>query len=233
MTFYSRTRKCLRQFILRYFGEYAPDWCGTCYNCLHHFEEVDVAPEARNILRCVAETGQRFGAGVVAAVLCGAENEKIRKFGLERIGSYGALGGLTQEEVRERIRFLLDEGILVSSEGPYPVLQFGERAEDVAHSDSPLLMRAAKTERPEAAGGRSVREPDEALFGRLRALRAALARQQGVPAYAVFTDKTLREMAADKPRTMQALLAVGGVGTVKAQRYGARFLEEIGTFERE
>ena len=230
MVFYCRTRGCLRQFILRYFGEKAPDWCGGCYNCLHHFEEVDVAPEARRIVRCVAETGQRFGAGMIAAVLCGADNERIQKFRLHRCGSYGVLGGMTQEAVRERIRFLVEEGILVQTEGEYPILQCGERAEDVAYGDSPLIMRAALREKPAV---RRSREPDEALFQHLRTVRASLARAQGVPAYAVFSDRTLREMAASKPGTRQELLAVPGVGDVKARRYGQRFLREIAAFSEE
>ena len=80
MTAYCRTQRCLRQYLLQYFGEFASDYCGACYNCLHNFEEVDVSREAQIIVRCVAELGQHFGVGVVAETLCGADTEKIRKF---------------------------------------------------------------------------------------------------------------------------------------------------------
>nr|WP_326185041.1 DNA helicase RecQ [uncultured Oscillibacter sp.] len=234
MTGYCRTRRCLRQYILQYFGEFAPDYCGTCYNCLHNFEEVDVGREARAIVACVEELNQAFGVGLVAETLCGAETEKVRKYHLDRERSYGALSGLTQKEVRERIRFLLDEGVLTLSPGQYPVVRLGERAEDIARNGPSLIMKTVREERPAVSRGSASAEldgPAAELFQNLRALRAKIARMQGVPAYVVFTDKTLREMALARPRTMEELRAVSGVGGAKAGRYGKAFLAEIEAFE--
>ncbi len=230
MTGYCRTRRCLRQHILHYFGEAAPDYCGTCYNCLHNFEEVEVGREAQAIVRCIAETGQHFGVGVVAETLCGADTDRVRKYRMERESSYGALANFTQKAVRERIRFLLDEGILTLSPGQYPVLLLGERAEDIARNGPALYMKTVKEERPAAVGRSADVELDSRqmeLFGRLRALRAAIARRQGVPAYVVFSDKTLRELAVRQPGTLQAFREIGGVGDAKARRYGQAFLDEI------
>ena len=231
MTGYCRTKRCLRQYILQYFGELAPDYCGTCYNCLHNFEEVDVSAEARAILRCVMETGQCFGVGLIAEVLCGADTDKVRKYNMEREDTYGLLRNLTQAEVRERIRFLIDEGILVLTSGPYPVLQRGDRAEEVWQETPSLFMRRQKRERPvenrRAAETAAMDSEDEALFNRLRALRAQLARRQGVPAYVVFSDKTLRELAIRRPRNLRELRSISGVGDAKASRYGEAFLTEI------
>ena len=235
MTFYCRTRRCLRQYILNYFGQSAPDYCGACYNCLHNFQEIDVGEDARAILRCVAETGQRFGAGLIAAVLCGGENEKIRRYRLERERTYGALAALSQREVQDRIRFLVDEHILELTDGQYPVLRCGERAEDVAYSDGPLMMKAVREERPAADRRRAEDSPlterQQALFQRLREERAHLARLRGVPAFVIFSDKTLREMAAAQPRDLRQLQNVGGVGSFKAEQYGAQFLEIISDFQ--
>ena len=234
MAGYCRTRRCLRQYILEYFGESAPEYCGTCYNCLHNFREVEVSREAQAIVRCIAETGQHFGAGVIAETLCGADTDRVRKYHMEREASYGALRELSQKAVRERIRFLLDEGILTLSPGQYPVLLLGERAEDIARNAPALYMRTAEEERPAAASRRQIPAELEGgqaeLFGRLRALRAQIARRQGVPAYVVFSDKTLREMAVVQPRTSAELRAVSGVGDAKASRYGEAFLREIGNF---
>ena len=233
MTGYCRTRRCLRQYILQYFGEFAPDYCGTCYNCLHNFEEVDVGREARAIVACVEELNQAFGVGLVAETLCGAETEKVRKYHLDRERSYGALSGLTQKEVRERIRFLLDQGVLELSPGQYPVLRLTERAEDVMYGESTLQMKTLREDRsaPARRAAAGELEGDAAeLFGRLRALRAQLARRQGVPAYVVFSDKTLREMAISRPRTTTELRAVSGVGSAKAERYGRDFLTVIQDF---
>ena len=233
MTGYCRTRHCLRQYILQYFGEFAPDYCGTCYNCLHNFEEVEVSREARCIVACVAELNQAFGVSVVAETLCGAETDKVRKYHLDRERSYGALKDLTQKEVRERIRFLLDEGVLTLSIGQYPVLRLGERAEDVALNGPAMYMKSVKDQRP-AAGRKPV--PTELdsrqaeLFERLRTLRAGIARRQGVPAYVVFSDKTLRELAVVQPRNLEEFRTVSGVGDAKASRYGKAFLAEIEAF---
>ena len=228
MVGYCRTRRCLRQYILQYFGETAPDTCDTCWNCLHNFEEVDIGREARAILRCVMETGQHFGVSVIAETLCGAESDKVRKYHMDEEATYGLLRDMSQKEVRDRIRFLIDEGVLALSPGPYPVVLLGERAEDAVLGG--LYMRTVKEERP------SVRRPvpeeldgaQAELFGRLRALRARLARRQGVPAYAVFSDKTLRELAVVRPRTLEELKSVSGIGDAKARKYGKQVLEEIG-----
>ncbi|WP_298018486.1 DNA helicase RecQ [uncultured Dysosmobacter sp.] len=234
MAGYCRTRHCLRQYILQYFGESAPDCCGTCYNCLHNFEEVDVGREARTIVACVAELNQAFGVGIVAETLCGAETDKVRKYHLDRERSYGALRELPQKEVRERIRFLLDEGILTLSPGQYPVVRLGERAEDIVRNGPALWMKTVRDQRPAPSRKEAPGEldgPAAELFGRLRALRAGIARRQGVPAYVVFTDKTLREMALCRPGSLQELQAVSGVGAAKAERYGRQFLAEISAFE--
>ena len=228
---YCRTRRCLRQYILQYFGESAPDYCGTCYNCLHNFEEVDISREAKLIVRCISETGQCFGAGVIAETLCGAVTDKVRKYHMDRESTYGALRELTQAEVRERIRCLMEEGVLEASSGPYPVLRLTEKAEDVVYGAAPLLMRSDRKEQPAVRPVPTELEGEDAeLFRRLRALRTKAARFQGIPAYMVFSDKTLREMAVRRPATMAQLRAVGGVGSAKAERYGRQFLEEIQNF---
>ena len=235
MTGYCRTRHCLRQHILQYFGEFAPDYCGACYNCLHNFEEVDVGREAQAIIRCVSELNQAFGVTIVSETLCGAETDKVRKYHLDREQSYGALRDLTQKEIRERIRFLLDEGILTLSPGQYPVVRLGEGAEDVLRNGPALMMKTVREERPAArrSAPAELDGPAAELFQRLRAVRARTARIQGVPAYVVFTDKTLREMALSRPRTMAEFRAVSGVGDTKASRYGKVFLAEIEAFEGE
>ncbi len=224
MTGYCRTRHCLRQYILRYFGQQAGDECGCCYNCLHNFEAVDISREARYIVACVRELREAFGVGTVAETLCGAETDRVRKYHLDREPSYGALRELSQREVRERVRFLADEGILAITDGQYPVVRLGERAETVA-SDERLFMRTIREERPAVrAMPDRLDEEQEELFQKLRRLRAQVARVQGVPAYVVFSDKTLRELAVVRPASMEEFRAVSGVGDARAARYGKRFL---------
>lgn len=234
MAGYCGTRRCLRQYILEYFGERAPEHCDACYNCLHNFQEVDVSAEARAILRCVAQTGQHFGIGVITETLCGADTDKVRKYHMDQEPGYGVLRDFTQKEVRERIQFLLDEGILALSGGPYPVLELGERSAEIGEDGGPLTMRMLREDWPapvKKAVQAELDGPAAELFQRLRALRARIARMQGVPAYVVFTDKTLREMALTRPADLRAFQAVSGVGASKAERYGRQFLAEIAAFE--
>ena len=234
MTGYCATRRCLRGYILAYFGEAAPEECGTCANCLRTHRDIEVGREARIILGCIHRTGGHFGAAVIIETLCGADTEKVRKYHMDREPDYGALGSLTQGEVRERIDFLLDEGDLRLSTGPYPVLEVTEKGLETLGDQREMWMRTFRSDRsaPDrraAASGELDGEAAE-LFRRLRARRAKLARLQGVPAYVVFSDKTLREMALTRPGSMEELLEVGGVGEGKARRYGQSFLREIAAF---
>lgn len=231
MAGYCRTRRCLRQYILSYFGEAAPESCGTCANCLRTHQDVEVGREARIILGCIHRTGGHFGAAVITETLCGADTEKVRKYHMDREPDYGALGSLTQGEVRERLNYLLDEGYLKPSTGPYPVLEMTERGMDALGDQREMWMRTFRSDhsapqRRAAVSGELEGEAAE-LFSRLRSLRVRLARLQGVPAYVVFSDKTLREMALTRPGSMEELLEVGGVGEGKARRYGQAFLREI------
>ena len=235
MTFYSRTRNCLRQFILQYFGEHAPGYCGNCYNCLHNFEEQDISPQARTILRCVADTGQHFGISLIAAVLSGSEDQRVQRYRLDREPTYGVLSGLTQRELQERIRFLIDEDILAVTEGQYPILKLTAKAKDLLEGEGTVRMKVAQKapartpEKPKAAFVKLDADQMD-LLERLKAVRAALARQQGVPAFVIFSDKTLREMAALLPRSRQELMNVSGIGDYKADKYGGAFLEVIREF---
>lgn len=190
--------------------------------------------EARIILGCIHRTGGHFGAAVIAETLCGADTEKVRKYHMDREPDYGALSRFTQGETRERMNFLVDEEYLRTSTGPYPVLELTGKGLEALGDQRELWMRTFRSDRsaPDrraAASGELEGEAAE-LFARLRSLRARLARLQGVPAYVVFSDKTLREMALTRPGSMEELLEVGGIGEGKARRYGQAFLREIAAF---
>ena len=237
MTFYCRSQSCLRQFILRYFGEQAPGYCGNCCNCLHNFEEQDVSRPAQLILRCVEDTGQHFGVTLIAAVLNGSSDERVQRYRLDREPTYGALSSLTQREIQECIRFLVDREILSLTAGQYPTLQLTARAREVMAGEEPLRMKVLRQASPKEKAPRpayvKLSGRQQELLERLKVLRASLARKQGVPAFVIFSDKTLREMAGVMPQSQQALLEIGGVGSYKADKYGAAFLEEIRSFAQE
>lgn len=229
MAAYSTTTGCLRRFILHYFGEDLPADCGSCSNCKAGWEEVDITRAARAILDAVDECSGRFGASTIADLLCGKESDRVLRWSLDRKRTFGCLSGQPVREVREQIRLLVEERYLVSSQGDYPVLSLGPRAKEAVSGGQVTMRRRIVPSRPAAAGRQvpSGAPLDEALFQQLRELRAQLARQKSLPAYVIFTDRTLREMAAQKPTTLAEMAHISGVGSRKLDQYGQDFLQII------
>ena len=229
MVDYCKGRTCLRQFLLRYFGENAPDRCGNCSVCLAQPQEAEGGADGLAILRCVEDTGERYGASLIAAVLSGSEDQRIQERRLDRQETYGMLSNLSQQELRRRIRDLVDDGALTTSGGEYPVLRLTARGHR-------LLGTAPERKRREAAPRPAYRKltgHQGELLDRLKILRTDLAQRQGVPPFVIFSDKTLRAMAAVMPTDRAELLTVEGVGSFKADKYGEAFLAEIAAFAEE
>ena len=263
MTGYCLTTACLRATILRYFGEDPegepvsdqldassscleagkPRNCNNCSNCAGNIDAVDVTLTARAIMRCVHELRGRYGKGLVADVLRGSTNEKVRQFGLDRARTYGILDE-SSATIKEIIELLVVDDYLEISEGRYPLVGLGPRARQAATDEFRLYMkRTVKPlkERPsKSAKGASARalgssktaatletDAQRDLFERLRVLRKRIADEEGVPPYVVFSDAALRGMCVTLPATDDEFLAVSGVGNVKLQRYGRAFMAEI------
>ena len=245
---YCVTCGCLREYLLRYFGEECEAdgsvSCGNCGNCEGGFERVDVTDEARAIMRCVQELRGEWGKGMVADVLRGSKSEKVSSFGLDRANAYGTLSHASAAHVKDVIELLVAGRYLDISEGKFPKVGFGPNFRAAAAPGFSLLMKriARKSGRAGAGGGhafgssgtRGTRGTGAAadgapgeLFERLRALRKQLASEQGIAPYMVFSDATLRDMCARLPQTEDEFLEVNGVGQTKLLRYGEAFLAEI------
>ncbi|MDR2176167.1 MAG: DNA helicase RecQ [Synergistaceae bacterium] len=240
---FCNTSRCLRAHILNYFGETADGElpaggnCGACGSCVSAGEKTDITLDAKKILSCVyrmeERTGRRFGISLLIDVLRGSQKEQIRALDLDTISTWGLMKQRGREELREIVGFLAADGWLRLSEGEYPVLSFTEKTLPFLKGKETLLMRRhTPPERPEqnaSLGGRQKRAaPEEtppALFSRLRALRRELADAQRVPPYIVFSDAVLYELCAALPENEEELLSIPGVGQVKLEKYGARFLE--------
>lgn len=235
MTFYATTNDCLRGFILRYFGETPPGYCGRCGNCDTKFETADVTLDAQKILSCVARMKERFGATLVVEVLRGSKSERVRELGLDTLSTYG-ISDKSAHALRAIIEFLVQEGYLERSDGSYAVLRLTPRARDVLGGAQTLHMKLAKEKAPSeertaaARGKRMVPDGREALYTALRALRHEIATEQGVPSFVVFSDSTLIDMCSRLPHTPAQFLDVSGVGETKLRRYGDRFLRAIADF---
>ncbi len=231
MTFYCHTNECLRNYMLRYFGEKSPGYCGNCINCLTQFEERDITRIARHIIGCVDSSGERYGLVVVLDAVHGNDTEKVRRYHLDENDYYGSESDKSVRYLRQVADFLLLNEYLLQSDDRYSVLQVGPKAGVVMARQETVTMKIPKEKEPavrRAKGGKAVYDAeDPRLFEALRALRAKIARTQSVPPYVVFSDKTLKEMCAKKPRTKAEMLEISGVGEVKFKKYGQAFLEEI------
>ena len=234
---YCTTSDCLRAYILNYFGEYGRGDCGNCSNCQKEFEELDVTAEALKILECIREMGQRFGMNMVVGALRGAETAKLREYNVSRHRMYGALRGWSEEEVRGVIGLLLTEGLLAQTKDKYALLKFTEKTGDLADGERHIVLKRAKQTAGEkegvrtgAAAGRKsdiLNSKGLALFELLRQLRTEIAREENVPPYVVFADKTLMDMCIRLPADKQEMRMVSGVGESRCARYGKRFLDKI------
>ncbi|MEG1426372.1 MAG: RQC domain-containing protein, partial [Oscillospiraceae bacterium] len=234
MTFYCHTNSCLRAYILRYFGEESPIFCGNCFNCNHTFEELDITLAAQKILSCIKRTGERYGVKMIVDILRGSKGERLLRLGLQTQTTYGLLRELSESQLRDVIHFLILEGFLGITDTEYPSLFLGSRAVEVLSSRIPLSVKLAKeTEKIEKKTKASSMAPQgqhPRLLAQLRALRVTLAAAQHVPAYIVFTNAALEDMCAKLPRTPAEFSEVSGVGKAKLEKYGAAFLAAISTY---
>lgn len=239
MTYYCFTNDCLRDYILRYFGEYGSGYCGNCANCRTQFEDVDITETAVRILQCVESSRQRYGVNVILDTLRGAKTEKLRKNGMTENALYGTEAESSMPRLRKILNHLLLTGYLVTTNDEYAVLKITEKAAELLDGSNRITMKMAKEqERQKTEGKTSPRKKSavsdveldreqETLFERLRALRMEIAREEHVPPYIVFSDKSLTHMCILKPKTENELRKVSGVGAYKAEKYGERFLECI------
>jgi len=235
MTFYSTTTDCLRSFILRYFGERSPNYCGRCSNCNTVFEDVDVTVEAQKIVSTVYRLEQRnkhFGKMMIIDILRGSKNKKISGASLDTLSTYGLCSGTGVHRLRNVIDYLIDNGYL-AVEGDYSVVTWTEKTRGLVSKENPVRIQI-KLPRDRDEGEKEKHSAlykdertDNALFGMLREKRAMIAAEQRVPAYIIFTDAALRDMCRKRPRTLEAFLDVNGVGRRKMEQYGRIFVDII------
>ena len=240
MTFYCFTSECLRDYILRYFGEYGRTYCGNCRNCLTEFQDVDVTEEVKVILNLVVSSGQRYGVQAVVDAAHGSDSAKVRQFRLSENPYYGVLKDRTIVRLRQILNDLLVKEYLWLTPGDYLVLKLREKGRQfLQEKDSPQIFlklpkEQEKTETKQKAQKKraveDVKYPE--LFEILRQHRYQLAQKAHIPPYIIFSDKTLREMSTYLPVNREEMLAINGVGNSKYEKYGKAFENLIQDFIR-
>lgn len=220
---YCHTTHCLRQSILEYFGEKdLPENCGNCTNCTQDYEQVDMTIEAQKIFSCIVRMKQQYGIKLVASVLKGSQNKRIRELRLDQLSTYGIMREMTLAAISDLINILAAEDYIYTTTGQYPVVKLKQKAVPVLKSQAQVILRMPS--RSQAT------QEDSQLFQALCALRQQIARKEQVPPYVIFHDLTLREMSAHLPTDDYSMLAISGVGEIKMQKYGQLFMELIQTF---
>ena len=236
---YCKTTACLRGYILEYFGEPHAATCGNCGNCEAEFTEVDITTEAKMILSCVKRIRDRLGyavgATLVLRVLHGSRDKRVLELGLENLSTYGLLAQTPRMELRAMLETLEAQGYLYT-EPEHQSVVLTERAREVLFHDEPVTMRTRvapkKTKRTKAERAAApVVTGEEALLEALKALRLRLSAKEHVPAYIVFSNATLQDMARKQPTTTEEFLNVSGVGSRKCEQYAEAFLAEIRSFQ--
>ena len=227
---YCYTTECLRNYILKYFGENPEKPCEDCGNCLREFETLDMTDAAKKIINCVYESKGRYGKTIIIDTVAGAKTARLEEIGATDYKSYGTLSAVNKNLLKRLIGQLVLEGYLLV--GDYQVLKLGnimglknpEAKVLVKITDEDKLPERTTKAKKTSKGMESLTSAGFKLFDKLRELRLEIAREEGMPPYIIFSDKTLIDMAAKVPVSKSEMLAVSGVGENKYVKYGERFL---------
>ena len=230
---YCYTTECLRNYILKYFGEDPKKPCDDCGNCLRQFETLDMTDEAKKIINCIYESRGRYGKNIIMDTVLGAKTARLTEIGATEYKSYGVLESSNKNLLRRLIEELLLEGYITT--GEYQVLKLGDISR-LKNTETKVLVKITdedkitkRKEKPKSnkKGIDSLTSKGFKLFDKLKELRLEIARAEKIPPYIVFNDKTLIDMCAKMPTTKSDMLNVSGVGENKYGKYGERFIAVI------
>ena len=250
---YCMTTSCLRNYILEYFGETTHQPCDNCGNCHQEFEELDMTLDAKWVVGCITEMRGRYGQALVIGTLLGSKKARLKDIGATSYNCYGQLENRTEADLRLLISQMIRMGYIIQTEGEYSVLKAGNIA-DLQNKNTKIIIKkfkekekisttkkhktpfkkdsfSASAESSSADSTATNSSRNSALFEALRQLRLQIAKEESVPPYIVFTDRTLIDMCSKLPQNEDEMLNVSGVGQNKLKKYGQRFLQEISAFQ--
>ena len=250
---YCMTTSCLRNYILKYFGETTHQPCDNCGNCHQEFEELDMTLDAKWVVGCITEMRGRYGQALVIGTLLGSKKARLKDIGATSYNCYGQLENRTEADLRLLISQMIRMDYITQTEGEYSVLKAGNIA-DLQNKNTKIIIKkfkekekisttkkhktpfkkdsfSASTESSSTDSTATNSSHNSALFEALRQLRLQIAKEESVPPYIVFTDRTLIDMCSKLPQNEDEMLNVSGVGQNKLKKYGQRFLQEISAFQ--
>ena len=231
ITKYVNTTECLQQFIVSYFGQRCEP-CGKCSNCLGTFIEKDITSESKSIISTIYELDGRFGKTVVADVVSGANNQRMREIDAAHLRHYGSLK-IGKSRVINLINYLISHNYSQLTDSQYPVVHVTNLGWDVLDNKKRVTQKISKKIEKLSQTYNQIPKEENDLFVRLKEVRLDLAKKQGIPAFYIFSDKSLREMALQKPKTQAEFLNISGVGQAKLKSYGQIMLAAIKNYLKE
>ena len=229
MVDYCDSTRCLRGYILNYFGEKPQKSCDNCSNCTKDFRTADVTVEAQKILSCIfrlKQRGESAGKTVICRILSGSRDKRVLENGYDTLSTYGIMSDVPRKRLGEIFDYLEAEDYIEAC-GEYSVYVLLPKADEFIKSKNRLVMRVSESSEQAIPAKKPVFDDSSELLEKLRKVRRNLAAVLGVPPYVIFSDATLRDMTAKLPRTHDEFLDVSGVGTMKAEKYGKTFLGAI------
>ncbi|MFW6028916.1 MAG: DNA helicase RecQ, partial [Halanaerobiales bacterium] len=221
---YCHTSNCLRSYILSYFGERnTPPTCDNCSNCSDKKENmVDITTEALKIISCIVHMKERWGATTVAQVLVGSKSKKIINNDFQNLSTYGIINKYTIKELKKIIDTMAADGYISMTGGKYPVVKLNSKSYRVLNNEIKVYQHQHLVKKEDFK-----LISNNQLFEKLRTLRKKLSTEEGVPPYVVFSDSALQEMSVKYPTDKVNMLKIKGVGEIKFEKYGSKFIEVI------
>ncbi|MBQ3665495.1 MAG: DNA helicase RecQ [Lachnospiraceae bacterium] len=232
---YCKTTACLRNYILDYFGEKTGKPCDNCGNCERSYLELDMTKEAKWVINCIAEAKGRYGLNIILGTLLGANRARLKEIGAIDYKSYGILKDSNERDLRLLIDNMLVEGYIIQTDDRYSVLKIGDISR-LKKEDAHVFIRKSEENTEFSKSSAKNRSTDSLtregyeLFEKLRRLRLVIAKEEAMPPYIIFNDKTLIDMCVKMPENRQEMFRVSGVGENKYEKYGQRFLDEIAEY---
>lgn len=238
MTYYCFTKECLREYILHYFGQYGTCGCNNCSNCLNNYIETDVTGVSKDIIGCIKESGQRYGINVIIATLMGKRTAKLTVNHMSQSNYYGKRTGESEGYLKQIVNKLLIDGYLSATNDKFAIIKLTGLSADLLEGRTTVLFKLPEESEKQKASdkGKTARRSEIltsrglTLFDLLRQVRSDIAKEEGMPPYIIFSDKTLTDMCIRLPFNREEMLTVSGVGENKYQKYGQQFLEVIQAF---
>ena len=231
---YVNTNKCLRAFILEYFGQDYEGDCDFCSNCLDDIKKEDKTIDAQKILSCIFRLDQKYGISTVVDCLKGSKNKNAREKGLENISTYGIMKEKSSEEIKDLIGVLIADGYIKVVGLDYPVLALTEKSKDILFSKVKFYARKTEVKKSVKHKEQDLgSQGDQALFDRLKKVRLDLSKLRKIPPFIIFSDQSLKDMAINKPKNEEEFLKIKGVGEKKLIQYGDIFIAEINDYLRD